>query len=219
MLNQPLAIGKKTFIEPNERVTIVGQTGSGKTYLAERLLKPIKRLIVFDVKGNMKERFNLEYDNSTPRELNQAWRALEENKPARVQIVQPIMSNDELAEYYDQTYFKRIFEIGNVVIYFDETYAIVQSANTIEPYLNAIFTQGREVKKIGVFASMQRPARIPVVFTSEAQHYFMFRLQKLADRKRMAETMGDEVLERIPDRYGFWYYNNDLEYPIYKSGI
>lgn len=205
--NQPLTT-RNFKIKANDRTTIVGQTGSGKTFFAKRLLAGVQRLVVFDPKGNLAGDMNLTtYDGGI--------RDLKKGLPARLQIIQPIMTSSKMTDYYDETYFKELFDIGDVVIYFDETMSVVTSAQDVPPYLNAIFTQGREVRKIGVVACSQRPVRIPSIFTSEAQNYFCFRLQKKVDRSTMSESMGDEVLERIPDPYGFWYYNYSMDYPKY----
>lgn len=140
------------------------------------------------------------------------------NQPFRIQITQPVMSSDELADYYEY-YFKQFYEIGNMVIYFDEVYAVTQSASIVKPYLNAIFTRGREVAKIGVVACVQRPARIPVVFISEDEHYFIFKLNLAADRKKMSEIVGDDVKQHIKDPYGFYYYDHSLDKPVYYSQL
>lgn len=195
-------------IQQTDRTFIVGQTESGKTYVAERILAPAERLVVIDSKGNLRNRFKLRSFDSKARRL------LSKGKPVRVQITQPILDLNDLPLYYEPI-FKELLEYGDLTVYIDETSRVTGYRSTVLAYFGAMYTQGRELNKVGVVASVQRPSLLPLVMISEAQHLFAFRLNMDADRKRMSESMGLQVREPIPDKHGFWYKRVDMLEPVY----
>lgn len=196
-------------IKANERVFIAGQTGTGKTYLASEMLKDVNRLVVIDTKGELKEQFNISASKKNRREF-------ERGGNARLQIIPPLLSSNEIEPYFDSL-FMYLYDMRNFILYIDEVFGITSSAQTVPKYLNAILTRGRS-KGIGLFCAVQRPKNIPLVFLSEAQHYFCFRLTLDGDRQRMSEFMGEDVLKRPTDKYGFYYYNiHDDKTQYYKS--
>lgn len=113
-------------------------------------------------------------------------------------------------------YFATIYGAGHVTVYIDEAYGIVPPGAKIPPMLNALYTRGRELG-IGVWAATQRPSWIPLVMLSEAEWLFAFRLQLDADRKRMAELMGPEVMRPVRNPHGFWLYNVNWDVPRYYA--
>jgi len=82
--------------------------------------------------------------------------------------------------------------------------------------LQAIYTRGR-ARGIGVWACTQRPRWVPLYTISESEHVFCFRLHLAEDRQRLAAYAGEQLLTVPQDQHGFWYYNPDLEDPIYVS--
>lgn len=199
-------------IKSNDRALVVGQTGSGKTNLCEYLLQNANRLVVIDSKGNLKDRFNLQEYN------RKSIRALVKNQPVRIQIKQPVIDLNEMPQYYEQI-FADLMDAGNITVYIDETSRVTGYSSTVLAQFGAMYTQGRELNKVGVIASVQRPSKLPLIVLTEAQHYFCFRLAMDADRKRMSETMGKEVRERVQHPYGFYYYNYDMKAPAYFSKL
>jgi hypothetical protein len=198
----------------NDRGLVVGQTGSGKTVFCEWFLRDAKRLIVLDSKGNLKDRFNLvDYDRKSIR-------ALAKNQPVRIQIKQPILDLNDLPEYYEKI-FADMLEAGNLTIYIDETNRITGYSNRVLAYFGAAYTQGREVNKVGILASVQRPVNTPKVIITEAQHYWCFRLTTENDRKTMSEVMGGspEVKGGVLHEHGFYYYNHQLSRPEYYAKL
>lgn len=180
-------------IRKDDRVFISGITGSGKTSLAEVLLEPVKRLIVIDMKDGLQD-WNLEnYDDSYLRKIKS-------KDTFRVRITEKedafVMLNTAYA-------------IGNVTIYIDEVVALIPEQTKAPQIITDIWQRGRS-RNISGWSSSQRPKNVPIVFLSEAQHIFTFRLNIEADRKRIYEVTGDKlVLNKIPAQYqfGFTYYN------------
>lgn len=197
----------KYHIKNNERVFICGKTGSGKTALAEFLLKKSNRLVVIDSKGNLKDRMNLLDDNK-------GLKLLSKGREARVQILTPIVDNPQL---YFEDLFQQIYNMGNVILYIDEIFAITNGRD-YGKWLTALYTRGRELG-IGVWISTQRPSRIPMFSLSESDYYFMFRLQLDEDKKRMSKILGEGVLKPIEDEHGFYMYSTKNDELIYSKGL
>ncbi len=169
-------------IKPTDRVILVGTTGSGKTYFAQHVLKRAPCLVVMDPKGliNSKE-WALEPWDKKQRHLNKG-----ENVRVRI----PPQTHEDDWEYY----FARIYEIARArkyrpfVVYIDELYGIGPANGSRG--LQALYTRGRELG-ISVWASTQRPKRIPIYALSEAETIILFTTRMPQDVDLMGEMIPD----------------------------
>ena len=199
----------KIQIESDQRLISVGKTGSGKTFLMKYLTRKLNRLMVLDPKAMI-----------DPAEWHLDWvdngglRDLQKGKDARL-----------LVRTYDpadwNTYLQAAWDATNVVVYIDELYALVEFGRVAPPrILSQLYTQGRE-RLVGVWGATQRPAWVPMFTMSECDWFFAFRTQLQDDRKRLAELMGEEVLEPVPvsDPHGFWMYNVYWDNPVYVDQL
>jgi DNA helicase HerA-like ATPase len=195
---------RKIRIRSNERVFIAGQSRSGKSYLARSILRQFSRLIVLDSKGDLGD-WGLEEASDG------GWKRLEKGQAARLRVSKPVGAPQQ----YWIDAMVRAYEAGNDVIYIDEVSQIFRTPDPPDVVWD-IWQRGG-VFGVGGFAASQRPSSIPLIMMSEANHFFMFRLNLLRDRKRMAEFMGDEVVAGIPpgDRHGFFYRHIDMLKPVY----
>jgi energy-coupling factor transporter ATP-binding protein EcfA2 len=182
-------------LNTNERVFITGKTGSGKSFLARYLTRKIKRLVVLDGKGTL----GVPDWNLTDWEPGA--NLSDPSKEFRLRAV-PSLKID-LVDYWDSV-LEKCLRSGNITIYIDELYAVVPPNKTASPTIFACYTRGREFG-LGMWASTQRPVWIPLVAMSEAEHFFMFRLQLLEDKQRLAAFMGSEVTQPVLDEHGFYY--------------
>lgn len=197
--------GKPPRIKSNERVAIVGKTGSGKTFLAERLTAPLKRLIIVDPTGLLKNRFlpHVPWDDG--------YKTLEQGLDARVYL-----SLDNPAEY--ELYFAQVYDqLTGVTLYIDELYGVALPTRPSRG-LWALYTRGRS-RGIGVWACTQRPRFVPRFCLSEAEWFFVFRLLVTDDRKLLADLIHPAVAKKITDPHGFYYYNINWEKPRYASRL
>lgn len=189
-------------IRANERVLLAGKTGSGKTYAAEHLLAHVRRLVVIDSKGTLGGWNLLEPDF-------QDWWQFSRGKAGRFRIRAPIVDKPEL---WFETLFERLYHIGDLTLYIDEAYQVT-SGPMPGKWLRALYTRGRELG-IGVWASTQRPASIPIILVSEAENIMVFRLNWPEDRKRLAGVVGPEVARPVKEKYAFWFYRAEDDTPI-----
>jgi hypothetical protein len=190
-------------------VFLTGKTGSGKTYAAHAICHNIRRLVVLDPKARIDEKvWRLRPWDREARTL------LQNNEPIRTLVRAPIGPGAE--EEWEKAYLA-VLNAGNCTVYVDEVYGVVETARP-SPYLTAIWTRGREMG-IGAYAASQRPAWVPIVMMSEAEHFFVFRLTVGDDRRRMAEFLGPAVMEVIQDTHGLFYAKAEWERPVYLSQL
>ncbi len=194
-------------LRANDRVFICGKTGTGKTYLARHLTQRLTRLVVLDGKGTLGS-WELEpWDR-------EARRALKANEPIRTRVVLGSVTGDPVD--YWVSVLETLYSVSNVTIYIDEVYMIIDPGTRAPAIFTALYTQGRELG-IGVWAATQRPTWIPLVCMSEAEHFWMFRLNLEEDRKRMSAFMGPDVMQPIRDVHGYYYMRDVWDDPIYQA--
>lgn len=195
----PRASLSETFpIKATERVLIVGKTGCGKTTLAKALLRNWPHVVVIDPKGEFRLPNDRAVDN--PHDLTH----LPTRNPAPI-IYQPKPQFWDM-QVYDAVY-RWIYDRMNCTVYTDELFAVMGETGRSPFWLKAILTRGRS-RHIRCVNSTQRPFSIPIGTLSESEHFFCFNLQMRDDKKRMAELMGEEVLNPLHDEHSFYYYNS-----------
>ncbi len=199
-------LARMATIRTDERVFICGKTGSGKTTLAKYLTAPVPRLIVLDSKGTLADWGLSEWNDESRQKFL-------EGERARVRVLAPLDDDSDPGEFWNDV-FRFAFDAGNVTIYIDELFAIVEPGARAPSYMSACYTRGREFG-IGVWASTQRPSWVPLFTMSEAEHYFMFRLTLAKDRQTMAAFMTEEVEQPIRESHGFYYMAAAADAPRY----
>lgn len=183
-------------IKAGDRVFIVGTTGSGKSYLSEFLLSARKDVVVVDPKGSFEFKTRKGVITSDFREV------VKHIGP------EPLIYRPSLGECAAGIpwFWIWVWHRENTLVYVDEV-ASITKPTTIPPEFARCIQQGRS-KHIGVWCGTQRPARVPIVILSEAEHDFIFRLRNPADQKRMAEYSDPKILLDPPRGHEFWYYGD-----------
>jgi DNA helicase HerA-like ATPase len=192
----------KVVIKSSERVFIAGKTGSGKTTLAKLFLMNEPRLVVVDSKNSLQ---NWELDEYHPNMLKD----IAKKDVFRVRVVEDAQALELLQASY---------AAGNLIVYIDEVTAIIPPNRQPQKVFIDLWQRGR-ARNISAWSVSQRPKSVPLTFMSEAEHYFMFRLNLEDDRKRMSEFMGKRVMDNPIDKYGFYYYNVSEGSTRYVAGI
>jgi hypothetical protein len=195
-------------ISTDERVFLTGKTDSGKTYAARYFLEDVERLVVLDpkVSDSIRKWRLAPWDKD-------AQRALMNGKPVRARVIFPITEDPE--NFWNEILF-HCWNAGNVTIYIDEVYLLKPEGGGFPRYLSLAYTTGRE-RGVGTWASSQRPAFVPMVLMSEAEHVFGFRLNREDDRITLAKNTHPAMGQEIPsaDPNGFRYWNVHQDAPIY----
>lgn len=189
----------KIKIKSNERVYICGQTGSGKSVLFKTIILPqIQNYVIYDYK----EEINIEGAEifTAPEDF-----LSKKNRPAI--IYRPKTGQDEEFDIL----CKQVFYRGNNVLVLDEMANHV-TATKILPYHDMILRLGRS-RGVGNINITQRPRYTHNNIISQTEHFFMFYLNQLTDRRKMAEILGEDVLKKIP-KYYFWYYTPEMDRPV-----
>lgn len=162
-------------INPSERVYLAGMTGSGKTTLARVMLAQVTRLVVIDTKFNLDpDEWNAEIVRDVPR--------LPAGAAGRF-----IVRHDD-----PESLGPGLLRLRDYYLYVDEIFSVFPSALKASKEWRSIWTAGREFN-IGVWAGSQRPTMIPNVIKTEANHYFIFRLQLPEDRATMRGIIGVDI--------------------------
>ncbi len=183
----------------NDRGTLIGKTGSGKTTLARFLLEDYHK--PYSVTWNPK---NSDAVNSWYHKQYYTLDELFEAKEQRL-IYTPHYSKAE-DEADQEKFFYWIYERKYTRVYVDEATSVV--GGTSPPrFLTAIVNRGRE-RGISSLIATQRPKRVPLNILSEAEHFYIFKLLLLDDRKRVEEICGITVEQQAQlNDYEFFYFN------------
>jgi hypothetical protein len=190
-------------IKSGERVALFGKTQSGKTTLAKYLLLPLHRLVVIDLKLGLAE-WGLE-DFATKH-----LRAIKNQDDYKIRVT----TKEESLSVMSQLY-----ESGNGTIFIDEIVALVPEQTKAPQIITDIWQRGA-FKKISGWAGSQRPKKVPLIFLSEAEHFFIFKLNLEADRKTVYDNTGSKVLLKpTPDKHGFYYYSLESGKTRYYSQL
>lgn len=206
----------KINIRRDEGVTIIGKKGSGKTQLLLMLLDMAEkagplgkhRYIILDTKqvGDFDK-----YPRVT--RLKDLPEVVAQNGFVVYAPHKEEMRNPD----YIEGFFEWCYERWNTTVVIDELTSIVQRQDTPDSYKD-ITDRGR-AKHVTFWQGNQKPIEVPHAALSESDHYFCFTLMVEGARKKMAGIMGNKVLKRCPDRYGFYYYNSEMDEPGYIPGI
>ncbi len=184
-------------IGPQQRAVIIGKTGSGKTVLAKELLRRMlakrRHVVVYDGKGEIDWPEFKVYKHLA--ELVTAKESKLLYQPEYEEMVNPDVVN---------AFFHWIYTRKNTTVYIDEVYLITKR-NELPRWYGACLMQGRQLG-ISVISATQRPKGIPQVILSESEHWFIFRLSLLQDRKKITESIpvNERQLETLAD-YRFYY--------------
>jgi hypothetical protein len=190
-------------IARSERVFAVGATGSGKTSLIKLLLLGQLHIAILDTK----HRFTWGAAG------NRAWQTppvttADLSVVLRHRGPHPLIYRPALSEMTTgcNKFFSWVYSRGGTLVYVDEVLPIVRPTWLAPAYAQCL-QLGRELE-IGTWSGTQRPAKVPLILLTEAEHDLIFRLRNPADRKRMADYTDPKILTRNPEGHEFWYYQD-----------
>ena len=187
-------------IRNDQHVFIAGATGSGKTFLAKTYLAGnTKKVFVLDTKGTFEWEQIPEKLIITITRIAQIQNATQN---FHFIIYRPV--HEELDQIYYDLFFKFCYDLRHCTVYVDEAMQVCPNSFKIPEYYKGILTRGRELD-VNVWSCTQRPATLPVVIYSEAMHWFIFKLNALQDRKKIADYSGFTGFMRVLPQHEFMY--------------
>lgn len=172
--------GKKRW-KRGEHLSIIGPTGSGKTYLGLHLL-PMRSYVAV-LENKMADDTITRYAKENDYEIIKEWPPSSWRDRC---IVWP--SYKQPGDEYKQ---RRVFvaAIGTIfseriwTVFIDEVSYFTHTLK-MEPYLKALWEQGRSIK-ISFMAATQRPKAVPMHMYDQPTHLFFFRFRDENDLKRI----------------------------------
>lgn len=165
-------------IRRTDRACFFGRTGSGKTTLARRLLRSCSLpFVVLDPKHRYEDE-GVQVTHAFNRKLSE-----------QIIRVDPIGGGEEL-ELWDEVIYN-VWKHGDTILYADEA-TLLTPPRSVLPELGRAIRTGRE-RNVAVWIGSQRPKDIPSVVFTEAEHFFLFRLQWDADREKVASFTSPHV--------------------------
>lgn len=188
-------------IKPNEHVFIAGMTQSGKTFLMRNYLANYDRVFILDTKGEFKwpevpakEQISIKHLVDLPQAASEF----------RKVIYRPVYEELNMT-YYDK-FCEFTYKLKKNITVIDELMQVCPTSLKYPEWLKGIYTRGMELG-VAAWGLTQRPASIPVFTYDSATHWFIFRLNNVDDRKRLAKHSGyNEFMTVQPSRV-FWYFN------------
>jgi hypothetical protein len=184
--------GPEARIGRGDRVTVFGKTGSGKSTLVRQLLRRYSRAVLVDPKGRASvDDWPIVYGSSA---FLRAW-------PATPRIVVRTGPGEDRRKWIDAIMW-HVWATGETAVALDETIGVVD-ANRGSSGVDAVWSQGRELG-ITAYVCTQRPSKVPPVIVSEAEHVFVFRLNRRDDRDLVADTIGPYNAAPAPFAFTYW---------------
>ncbi len=182
-------------IKANERCFFTGRTGSGKSTLADRIIRSLGyRTVVIDPKHLWEfPGYQLVTQYSPdPKLIRQLFRPVDKER-------------DDWRD--SEIFLESVWNqpVKNTVVYVDEVASLSTPFKTL-PILEDFVRLGRGAG-FGTWSGTQRPSGLPQVFLTEAEHWFVFDLRRMADRVKVAGFLGDAAEDRPDGEYSFYYAN------------
>lgn len=185
-----------------DRVVMVGTTGSGKTTLMAHLMQTRPYVLLYDPKGDAA------YAGQDWVTVREAAKLPRKRFPPRLRYhpyPELLREKDEL-----EALFWYAYHAGNLTLVVDEGYMATLGGTWMPTGLHAAIAQGRG-RGVAVWVATQRPHKIPQIVLSEAEHWFVFRLNHPIDRNAVWQWTGipPHAIAKLPKRV--WYYVNQGE--------
>jgi hypothetical protein len=196
------------FPAKGERALSIGKTGSGKTlfnrWLLERL--PDSPTIIYDTKHDPK--FDRLPHHHVATTLDGVYEGLE-NLANDYIIVRPPPLYVASPQALDGLLLRHENEWRGIDAYIDELYHF-HSGGRAGPGLSGLYTRGRS-RGITTIGSTQRPAWVSGFVFSETQLFYLFRLTRESDRKKVNDFIPNFSDLPALKRFGFYAHRDDSE--------
>lgn len=187
-------------IRSSDRACFFGATGSGKTTLMRAYLQSYAgRYAVLDAKHTFRVPGAEVVPEFDPRK--------------RAEVVRDRVERSD-GQMWERALYGA-WKQRNRLVCVDEITMVNRTRGDADYWFGTVVRTGRE-RNVGMLLGTQRPALIPTICYTEAQHFFVFSLQWKDDRKKVAEFTGDAMLSLLAQIEGhqFVYYKVGTKQPV-----
>lgn len=188
--------------QQGDHISLIGSTGCGKTTLAFYGILPIREHVaVFATKPKDKQLSGL-LKNGYVKIKNWPPEYPWQNRVLLWPNASRVTDTANQAVVFSHA-LSNIYETGAWCVYIDELHYVIDTLK-MERLLSMIWQQGRSID-ISLIASMQRPAKVPLLAYTQATHLFFWRCNDEADLKRIGGIgwQNSKVVREIVSRlYG-----------------
>lgn len=209
-------------IKNDEHVFIVGSTGCGKTVLANCFLSNTnRRIFVLDTKGTFKWMKKQDKNSVFTRDIRKIENLNTGINKLNFKKINKIIyrcTGPELIIENLEKFFGYIYKLGNSIVYIDEIAQCCKNPLKYPKFMQYLYQQGRELG-ISVWGSTQRPKHIANFCMTEATHFFVFRMNSVSDRKKVAEDCSNDIFKEKLTGHNFLYWRGDKDIEPVKSII
>lgn len=196
--------------QAGERALITGQTGSGKTGFAVWLLTRLEQspVVIYDTKEEPK--FSALKNSVIVESVGEVQEQIDKAEVDYIIFRPPVHYTADPAKL-DALLIVHYHNWRNVACYIDEVYQFHNQGKAGNG-LVGLLTRGRS-RGITVIMSSQRPAWLSLFAITEAQRFYLFRMQYKPDRKKIAEVIPNFADLKAPPDFGFYFYRQGAETP------
>lgn len=173
---------------PTEKkvIIIIGKRGSGKSFLANKLIDPEPRLVIYDT---MSEYTNgIVFGTENYNDFLLFWQKVYRGRFKL--IYRPIMPDAEIEQICELVYGR-----GDLCFLVEEIDCYC-TANSISQNFAAIIQRGRH-KHITLIGVTQRPFGINRLLTAMAKEIYVFNTNEPRDREYLRTLLGQEIEQKL----------------------
>jgi len=170
-----------------KKITLIfGKRGTGKSYLANKLIRDERRLLIYDTLSEYKE--GVVFDAEQADQFKEFWRHVYRGNFRLIyRPLKPDAEIDDIAEL--------VFALGDMTFLVEEVDCFCTSWQISDAFAH-IVQRGRH-KNISLIGVTQRPFGIHRLLTSQAKEIYVFGTNEPRDRDYLKLLLGEAIEPKL----------------------